>query len=129
MSASTTGICCMAFFFTMGILMVVLGCALPEYDNWYPLFVLITYILTPIPACAITRGDGGYGDGTGKEDAMIFMTAALTVSGYGIPFVLYNNAVIAAGAAWLTIAGNTVIFSTTLAYFLLYEVDDGYGHI
>eukprot|EP00035_Acanthoeca_spectabilis_P000006 m.70224 g.70224 ORF g.70224 m.70224 type:complete len:129 (+) comp10002_c0_seq2:78-464(+) len=128
MAATTGGICCMAFFFTIGILMVVLGCALPEYDNWYPLFVLITYILTPIPACAITRGDN-YGEASAKEDACVFMTAALTVSGYGIPFVLFNNGVIAAGAAWLTIAGNTVIFSSILAYFMIYEVEDGYGHL
>ena len=46
---------------------------------------------------------------------MVFMTAALTVSGYGIPWVLFSNGIIAAGAAWLTIAGNTVIFSSILA--------------
>ena len=33
----------------------------PPHSNWYPLFVLITYILTPIPACSIARSDN-YGD-------------------------------------------------------------------
>eukprot|EP00041_Stephanoeca_diplocostata_P003852 m.38693 g.38693 ORF g.38693 m.38693 type:complete len:131 (-) comp14662_c0_seq1:65-457(-) len=127
MAASMGGICLMALSFTIGMLMVVLGCALPQYDNWYPLFVIITYILTPIPACAMKSDDMLDGPSV-RKDVATFITTALVLSGYGIPWVLWHHQVIVAGAAWLVVSGNTVMFLTILAYFNIYEYEgDGYS--
>eukprot|EP00040_Diaphanoeca_grandis_P021255 m.113192 g.113192 ORF g.113192 m.113192 type:complete len:130 (-) comp28254_c0_seq1:223-612(-) len=123
------GICVMAFFFTMGVLMVLLACALPEFgNNWYPLFVLLTYILAPIPACIMKGRDDSYGEETSVgADVATFSVAAIVMSGYGIPWVLWHTGTIVAGAAWLVVSGNTVIFCSILAYFVLFEGDDYSG--
>ncbi|EGD72113.1 hypothetical protein PTSG_00130 [Salpingoeca rosetta] len=127
---SMGGVCALAFFVTMGLLMIVLACALKEYGNWYPLLVLLTYFLTPIPATIARRSDSGYSIGFGGEtsvmwDVALFCTAALVVSGFGIPLVLWHHGTIAAGACWLTFGGNGVIFLSILAYFRYFTEDDG----
>jgi hypothetical protein len=34
-----TEICCLSFFATCATLMLVLACALPDYDNYFPMLV------------------------------------------------------------------------------------------
>lgn len=127
--ASMAGICGLSLSFTIGMLMVILGCALPEYDNWYPMFVLMTYIFTPIPAAVIKHrsGDGFAGDSSVGKDVATFITCALVCSGYGIPWVLWHAKIIVGGAAWLVVTGNTVMFLSILAYFTMFEDNDGYS--
>eukprot|EP00051_Salpingoeca_urceolata_P027106 m.480069 g.480069 ORF g.480069 m.480069 type:complete len:130 (+) comp21684_c0_seq1:43-432(+) len=128
MAPSTTGLCLLSFFGTIGATMVVLGCALPEYDNWYPMFVILTYVLAPIPTACVSSNDDGFGSSSSSvaSDVALFLTAAFVMSGYGIPFVLWHSGKIVAGAAWLVVAGNSVIFSTILAYRRWFS-DDDYG--
>lgn len=118
----------MSFSFTVGILMVLLACALPQYDNWYPMFVLLTYAFAPVPAMIIKRyGDLDYSESTVGKDVATFITSALVCSGYGIPWVLWHGKIIVTGAAWLVVSGNTIIFLTILAYFAFFEANDGYS--
>eukprot|EP00055_Hartaetosiga_balthica_P013047 m.65391 g.65391 ORF g.65391 m.65391 type:complete len:136 (+) comp8151_c1_seq1:141-548(+) len=124
------GVSSLAFFVTMGFLLVVLACALPNYGNWYPLFVLLTYAFTPIPTALAKRADSGYSTNSSGVhwDVAMFATAALVVSGFGIPLVLWHHGTIAAGACWLTFGGNAVIFLSTLAYFKYFTEDsDGFS--
>merc|ERR1712146_789021 len=111
-----------------GILMLVLACALPDYDNYYPMFVLFTYVLVPIPTLLAKRASGGYSLSGGSEwhtDVARFFTAAFVVSGFGIPLVLFHHGTIALGAACLVCGGNAIIFLTTGALF--YLSSDDYG--
>lgn len=62
-------------------------------SNWYPLFVIVTYILTPIPACAM-KSDDMMGGPSVRKDVATFLTTALVLSGYGIPWVLWHHQVV-----------------------------------
>eukprot|EP00052_Salpingoeca_macrocollata_P001025 m.23406 g.23406 ORF g.23406 m.23406 type:complete len:131 (-) comp11043_c0_seq1:58-450(-) len=122
------GICLLSFMATMGFLLVVLGCALPQYDNWNPLFVIFTYVLTPLPIMIAKRRGDGFGDEASVAlEVALFMTAALVLSGFGIPLVLWHHGNIEGGAAGLTIAGNAVIFLSILAYSKFFNGDDGWS--
>ena len=50
--ASVRSLIGLAFFAAIGILLLLLGCAI--YDNWYPMLILIFYALSPVP-CLIAR--------------------------------------------------------------------------
>lgn len=172
MPATMNGICALSLCSTLGILMIILGCALPNYQNkitekqnWHPLLVLITYVLSPIPNLIAKRSGDGMGSGVGA-DVALFCTTALVISGYGIPFVLWHNGkvncdhlhnvtaytpygaeqhwqgdawsldakhnnkrciFIEAGAAWLTVCGNTIIFLCILFYHTHFSDDDGFS--
>eukprot|EP00039_Didymoeca_costata_P019098 m.336229 g.336229 ORF g.336229 m.336229 type:complete len:129 (+) comp17789_c0_seq1:141-527(+) len=124
---SMLGMCLLSFTFTIGVLMVILGCALPEYGNFYPMFVFITYILAPLPttiAKSCTQTDTLTGP---SGDIAVFCTSALVCSGYGIPFVLWHGGIIAVGAFWLVASGNTIMFLSILTYFVYFTGYDSYG--
>eukprot|EP00050_Salpingoeca_kvevrii_P018486 m.74735 g.74735 ORF g.74735 m.74735 type:complete len:178 (-) comp8067_c0_seq1:115-648(-) len=132
MATTMGGLCLLAFFTTMGALMVILSCALPHYDNWYPMFVVLTYLFAPLPTMIARRSNDSSSSfssgGTVADDVAVFMTAAIVVSGFGIPYVLWHNETIVAGAAWLCAGGNLVIFLTILAYFRAFaDSDDSWG--
>eukprot|EP00730_Choanoeca_flexa_P015677 TRINITY_DN7250_c0_g1_i1.p1 TRINITY_DN7250_c0_g1~~TRINITY_DN7250_c0_g1_i1.p1 ORF type:complete len:131 (+),score=15.43 TRINITY_DN7250_c0_g1_i1:106-498(+) len=129
MGMGMTAICGLSFFFTMGILMLVLACSLPEYDNYYPMLVLITYFLTPLPTLIAKRSaSSSYSlDSTSSwvGDVALFFTAAFVVSGFGIPLVLLRADQIEYGAAGLICGGNAVMFATIGAFFYLSNDDVG----
>ena len=94
-------------------------------SSYYPLFVLLTYAFVPIPTCCSGRSDdGAWTTRSVWTDVAQFMTAALVLSGFGIPYVLWHAGQIKAGAAWLTVGGNAVIFFTTALYFRLFGRPD-----
>ncbi|KAK3755598.1 hypothetical protein QZH41_017594 [Actinostola sp. cb2023] len=45
----------LSFTGAIGILLVVLGCALKDYGIWWPMFVLLFYVLAPIPTVVAKR--------------------------------------------------------------------------
>eukprot|EP00045_Choanoeca_perplexa_P020415 m.4305 g.4305 ORF g.4305 m.4305 type:complete len:130 (+) comp6845_c0_seq1:176-565(+) len=128
MGMGMTAICGLSFFFTMGMLMLVLACALPEYDNFYPMLVLLTYFFTPIPTVIARRSASGYSLDGGSDwvgDVALFFTSAFVVSGFGIPLVLLRANQIEYGAAGLVCGGNAVIYATIGAFFYLSNDDMG----
>ncbi|KAI0231127.1 Leptin receptor overlapping transcript-like 1 [Lamellibrachia satsuma] len=107
-----------------------LGCALPQYNNWWPMFVLLFYILSPIPMSIAKH----YQDSTETSalvEIAIFLTTGIVVSAFGLPIILAHSPIAAPiiqwGACAFILAGNTIVFFTILAYFYLF-CEDGFNY-
>jgi hypothetical protein len=119
----------LAFLASTGITLLVLGCALPEYNNWWPMFVLVFYTLSPVPTLIARR----FADSVEMSSVLIeictFITSCIVVSAYGLPIVLARAAnVIQWGACGLVLAGNTVVFVTILMFFYFFGRDDSFEY-
>ncbi|XP_064626061.1 leptin receptor gene-related protein-like [Lineus longissimus] len=119
----------LAFSAAIGITLLVLGCALPQFNNWWPMFVLIFYALSPVPTIISRRYAGSLDSASSAlVEFNIFMTTGIVVSAYGLPVVLAHTPlampVIQWGAMGLVMAGNTVVFITILGYFYTFGNED-----
>ncbi|KAL4715031.1 hypothetical protein ACJJTC_003182 [Scirpophaga incertulas] len=104
---------------------VILACALPVYNVWWPFFVVLFYLLSPIPTMVARR----YTDGTGgtnstSMEAAIFITMGFLVSSFALPIVLAHAGKIQLGACCLTLAGNVIVYLTILGFFTIFDMDD-----
>lgn len=122
----------LAFFGAIGFTMLILACALP--GAWWPAFVLIFYILVPVPTLMMQRyAEQNSGGGSGYLDFAIFLTMGIVVSAFGLPIILYRaaGAVISQTACFLTLSANVVVFLTILGFFVLFRDDNEaspFGH-
>nr|CAG4641360.1 EOG090X0J87 [Eulimnadia texana] len=107
---------------------LVLACALPQYGNWWPFFVIAFYILAPIPTIISRRYSDDSGSSNPCRELALFLTTGIVISAFGLPIVLarapMNAAVIAWGSAGLVIAANIVVFATILGFFMAFDNDD-----
>uniref|UniRef100_A0A8C0LGI2 Leptin receptor overlapping transcript-like 1 n=1 Tax=Canis lupus dingo TaxID=286419 RepID=A0A8C0LGI2_CANLU len=89
----------LSFGGAIGLMFLMLGCALPIYNQYWPLFVLLFYILSPVPFCIAKRlvEDIDAMNNTCKELA-IFLTASIVVSAFGLPVVFARAHLIEWGA-------------------------------
>ncbi|KAG8222802.1 hypothetical protein J437_LFUL005008 [Ladona fulva] len=118
----------LAFAGSIGMTLVILGCALPHYNTWWPLFVILFHILSPLPTLIARR----YVENTGSSSAClefaIFITMGIVVSSFALPLVLARSPrespVIQWGACYLTLAGNVVVYLTILGFFMAFDGDD-----
>lgn len=125
----------MSFLAAIGILLVVLGCALPEFKtpkgSWYAMFNLFFYILAPIPALIVRRVGNDFSNFGGTSNLCVeialFFTAGIVVSAFGLPIVLARSKVIAMGAMGLVVTGNFFIFLTIFLFFAMFGNDDDMG--
>uniref|UniRef100_A0A8C0QH46 Leptin receptor overlapping transcript-like 1 n=2 Tax=Canis lupus familiaris TaxID=9615 RepID=A0A8C0QH46_CANLF len=92
----------LSFGGAIGLMFLMLGCALPIYNQYWPLFVLLFYILSPVPFCIAKRlvEDIDAMNNTCKELA-IFLTASIVVSAFGLPVVFARAHLIEWGACAL----------------------------
>ncbi|CEG67444.1 Putative Histone H3 (Lys9) methyltransferase SUV39H1/Clr4 [Rhizopus microsporus] len=114
----TFQIIALAFVLAVGFLLVILSCAL--YYNWWPLLVVATYILAPLPN-AICGKCSGEDDLTtaynsGMIDAGHFITGMFIVSGFCLPLVLAHAEVITVPAMIMSIAGGILVYGTIITY-------------
>jgi len=127
MRSTISGIIGLSFSFSVGVLLLSLGCAL--YHNWWPAFVVIFYILAPIPYSLTRRySETSYSGSNCGLEVALFLTSVLVISAYGFVLVLAHHQTIARGALWLLIGADTVMFSTILAYFILFNDDDDFSY-
>ncbi|KAK6625827.1 hypothetical protein RUM43_006126 [Polyplax serrata] len=115
----------LAFAGSIGMTLLILACALP--NSWWPFFVLIFYLLTPIPTAVAQRCIHVSGaQGSTYMDPAVFMTMGCVVSAFALPIVLARapESVITMSACYLTTAGNIVIFLTILGFFMIFQQDD-----
>jgi len=119
----------LAFLAAIGITLLVLGCALPQYNNWWPMFVVIFYILAPIPTFIGRRYAENVEASSALIESMIFITCGIVISAYGLPIVLaHAGSIIQWGACGLILAGNTVVFVTILVYFYVFGNEDPFDY-
>uniref|UniRef100_A0A8C7ZX16 Leptin receptor overlapping transcript-like 1 n=1 Tax=Oryzias sinensis TaxID=183150 RepID=A0A8C7ZX16_9TELE len=118
----------LSFGGAVGLMFLMLGCALPVYNKYWPLFLLFFYILSPIPYCIARRivDDTDSASNACKELA-IFLTTGIVISAFGLPVVFARAEVIAWGACALVLTGNVVIFGTILGFFLVFGSNDDFS--
>uniref|UniRef100_A0A8P4G0G0 Leptin receptor overlapping transcript-like 1 n=1 Tax=Dicentrarchus labrax TaxID=13489 RepID=A0A8P4G0G0_DICLA len=82
----------LSFGGAIGLMFLMLGCALPVYDKYWPLFLLFFYILSPIPYCISRRvvDDTDSASNACKELA-IFLTTGIVISAFGLPIVFARS--------------------------------------
>ncbi|THD28671.1 Leptin receptor overlapping transcript [Fasciola hepatica] len=109
---------------TCSFTFLLLACALPQYGVWWPMFVLIFYLLTPIPVmiCATREIEPA------AKDLCTFITTVLIFSAYALPILLarapYSAPAIKWGACALTVTANTFMFATIFWVIYLTSKDD-----
>jgi len=123
---SMRGLVALAFFGSVAILFVMLSCALPEYNNYWPLFNLTFYIIAPLPLLISKRVNEGSSNSAGRELAFFF-TTAIVVSAFALPITLANSGVILWGACAFNLVGTFVAFFTILGFFTFFNEDDYSG--
>ncbi|XP_076635528.1 leptin receptor gene-related protein [Colletes latitarsis] len=107
---------------------IILSCALPTYKVWWPFFVILFYVVAPIPTLIARRyRDNGNTTNPCLELA-VFITMGFVVSSFALPIVLArspaNNPVIQWGACYLTLAGNVVMYLTLFGVFVTFVQED-----
>lgn len=119
----------LAFAGSIGMTFVILACALPQYAVWWPFFVVLLYLLAPVPTLIARRyAEDSGGSGGPCLEFSIFITMGFIVSAFALPIVLARSPaehpVIQMGACYLTLAGNVVVFLTLLGFFLTFDQED-----
>ncbi|CAH8657772.1 unnamed protein product [Schistosoma guineensis] len=62
---------------------LLLACALPQYNVWWPLFMLIFYILAPLPLLVAKN----FQESSSLGDVSVFLTTIVIVSAYALPIL------------------------------------------
>ncbi|KAI8336266.1 vacuolar protein sorting 55 [Chlamydoabsidia padenii] len=127
--AGLRSIIALAFVLAIGFLLVILSCAL--YYNWWPLLVVATYIIAPLPNALCARCAGEYDVmsdyNSGVVDAGHFITGMFIVTGFCLPFVLAHAEVITVPAMIMSICGGVLVYGTIIAYTHFFsQQDDDY---
>jgi hypothetical protein len=67
-------------------------------SNWWPTFVIIFYVLSPIPLSIARRCSSsnvyGASDKSPCSDIMWFITSVIVVSAFGLPAILFRASVV-----------------------------------
>uniref|UniRef100_A0A2K6TG35 Leptin receptor overlapping transcript-like 1 n=1 Tax=Saimiri boliviensis boliviensis TaxID=39432 RepID=A0A2K6TG35_SAIBB len=123
-----TALISLSFGGAIGLMFLMLGCALPIYNKYWPLFVLFFYVLSPIPYCIARRlVDDTDAMSNACKELAIFLTTGIVVSAFGLPIVFARAHLIEWGACALVLTGNTVIFATILGFFLVFGSNDDFS--
>ncbi|KAM3866050.1 leptin receptor gene-related protein [Diretmus argenteus] len=118
----------LSFSGAIGLTFLLLGCALELYGVYWPLFVLIFYVLSPIPTFIARRlSDDTDAASNACRELAYFFTTGIVVSSYGLPIVLARVQTIQWGACALVMAGNSVIFLTILGFFVVFGGGDDFS--
>ena len=129
---------------SLGLTCIILACALPAFNNWHPISVVVFYFLVPIPRL-ISRMFGE--DSNTHADISNFFTAGLVTSAFALPLILtrapsqsVSGAVINSTvggdlvpsqtlmtpeACFLTLSGNVLVFLAIAGFFQVYDKDNG----
>jgi len=97
-----------------------------EENNCWSLFVILFYVLAPIPILIARR----VADEMSSVcfELATFITTGLVISSFALPIVLANRDVIEWGSCGLTIVANTVMFATVVGGFKYFGNDYEFGY-
>ncbi|XP_046662167.1 leptin receptor gene-related protein-like isoform X2 [Homalodisca vitripennis] len=122
----------LAFTGSIGMTLVILACALPAEKVWWPFFVVVFYVLAPMPTILARRYTEHTGSSNSSIELAIFLTMGFVVSSFALPIVLARAPavvpVIQWSACYLTLAGNIIVYLTYIGFFVtLYQEDSDYS--
>jgi len=121
----------LAFLGSIGLTFLFMACALPEY-NWWPFFVVIFYVLAPIPTLITRRFSDSLQTSSALKEACAFFTTGIVLSAFALPIVLARAPSAAPTIYWgscaLVFTSNIVIFLTILGFFLAFDNEDGFEY-
>jgi len=119
----------LATFFAIGVLLIILSCALES--NWWSLFVVLIYAIAPIPniisSNLIYLDD--FTDDRSSNEVGYFFTSIFVVSGFGIPVVLTHIGVITTTSAALSVIGGLMVYGTIIGYRFFFNRRNDYDYI
>ncbi|KAG0128203.1 vacuolar protein sorting 55, partial [Tuber indicum] len=112
----------------IGFLLVILSSAL--YANYYPLLVVATYILAPLPnaVCARCSSPDDFIDGAGNGvlDFGRFLTGFFVVMGIALPVLLAHSGIIVVPAMVMSIIGGLLIYGTIISFTMFFQEDSDF---
>ncbi|RPA95131.1 vacuolar protein sorting 55 [Choiromyces venosus 120613-1] len=118
----------LSFVLAIGFLLVILSSAL--YSNYYPLLVVATYILAPLPnaICARCSNPDDFIDGAGNGvlDFGRFLTGFFVVMGIALPAVLWHSQIIVMPAMVMSIIGGLLIYGTIISFLMFFQEDTNF---
>ncbi|CAF4542747.1 unnamed protein product, partial [Rotaria sp. Silwood2] len=85
----------LAFLASISLALLILGCALTQY-NWWPTFMIIFYVLCPIPLAIgrrCTSDSYSMRDSSSCTDLMWLITSVIVISAFDLPAVMCRAAV------------------------------------
>ncbi|XP_076307143.1 leptin receptor gene-related protein-like isoform X2 [Tachypleus tridentatus] len=126
--ADIKGLIALAFSGSIGMVFLVLACALPQFNNWWPLFVIIFHVLSPLPTIISRCFSDDMGSSNACKELCIFITTGIVISSFGLPILLARapreEPVIEWGACGLILSGNIVVYLTILGFFMVFNNDE-----
>ncbi|KAI1449702.1 vacuolar protein sorting 55 [Annulohypoxylon stygium] len=122
-TAGLKTIIALSFVLAIGFLLVILSCAL--YKVYYPLLVVATYVLAPVPNWIASRcanpDDFVESTGNGVLDLGRFCTGFMVVMGIALPAVLAHSALIGIPAMIMCIIGGLLIYGTIISFGMFFQ--------
>ncbi|KAI1096984.1 vacuolar protein sorting 55 [Rostrohypoxylon terebratum] len=122
-TAGLKTIIALSFVLAIGFLLVILSCAL--YKVYYPLLVVATYVLAPVPNWIASRcanpDDFVESTGNGIMDLGRFCTGFMVVMGIALPAVLAHSALIGIPAMIMCIIGGLLIYGTIISFGMFFQ--------
>ncbi|KAI6184249.1 hypothetical protein M3Y97_00575800 [Aphelenchoides bicaudatus] len=109
----------LSFASVIGLTLLVLGCALPAFGSWWPLFVLGFYIVSPLPLF-FARNCYGADPSNGPNPCIelaYFLTTGIVLSAFGLPFVLAHAGAISYLSLFFVFLANGVLFAAIWGLF------------
>ncbi|KAI7694001.1 Leptin receptor overlapping transcript-like 1 [Sarcoptes scabiei] len=123
----------LAFLGSVGMTLIILSCASPAFGSvWWPFFVVIFYVISPLPVLIANRYlENTNTNTTTAKDVALFITAVIVISAYGLPIILArappDHPTIVTWACILALMGNTVVFLTILGFFYSFTSNESSG--
>lgn len=115
----------LAFSASMGLIFLVLACALPQFNSFWPFFNLIFYLLAPLPIL-IGRADTDSEETSRRKEWGYFFAMGFVISAFALPIVMLRVNVIKDVACGLVTIGNVFIFITIWGFLKTFDSEDDF---
>uniref|UniRef100_A0A9L0S8Y3 Leptin receptor overlapping transcript-like 1 n=1 Tax=Equus caballus TaxID=9796 RepID=A0A9L0S8Y3_HORSE len=119
----------LSFGGAIGLMFLMLGCALPIYklSRSCTCGTEVPWTLHTASPSARRLVDDTDAMSNACKELAIFLTTGIVVSAFGLPIVFARAHLIEWGACALVLTGNTVIFATILGFFLVFGSNDDFS--
>lgn len=113
----------LSFVLAIGFLLVILSSAV--YKNYFPLLVVGTYVLAPLPnwICGQCANPDDFVESAGSAiiDFGRFCTGFLVVMGIALPALLAHCDIITSQAMVMSIVGGLLIYGTIISFGMFFQ--------